>query len=599
MSVLKPHGEDYQAGVETVHDAGFNLAWDQPAATVPPELTEHSKKMAARIYRVAGCVYCAVGYAVANVIFIVGKDGLVVCDTTESLPAAKRVFEDFKRAVPQAAALPIRAVVYTHNHLDHIAGVRAFATDEEVASGKIKIIAHESLLSILINNASLVGPILALRALYSFGNLIEHGPKGHVNCGLGPALLREGASFIAPSVTFAERLDITLAGIRMEFRYAPSEADDEIVIWLPDLQVLLSAEVVQGECFANVHTIRGTLYRDPVKWYKSIDMMRAFAAEFMVPAHGRPVAGRDKVQNLLTAYRDAIQFVHDQTVRHMNLGATPDEIAEAVPHLPEHLAQHAWLGEYYGTVKHSARQVYNGQLGWFEGDPTFLDPLPRSERARRTVQMMGGRDAVVKEARACLEQAEWRWCAEILTHVLRADAGDMEARGLKAQALRELGYRTVNSNWRNWYLTSALELESALGALDPRALTGAFGSTDFITQLPLSAFFEFFTVRIDPHKCMDTNLTLAFRFTDRGETYALEVRRGVVEVHHKQPQKTDAVLALAAKTLYANGRQFVPKLPQLLQSGEVRIEQGTPTVLLAFFACFDKPIAELPRLTLR
>jgi alkyl sulfatase BDS1-like metallo-beta-lactamase superfamily hydrolase len=148
---------------------------------------------------------------VANIIFIVGKDGLVVCDTTESLPAAKRVFEDFKRAVPQAAALPVRAAIYAHNYMDHIAGVRAFATDEELASGEIKIIAHESLLSILVNNANLVGPILALRALYSFGNLIEHGPKGHVNCGVGPALLREGASFIAPSVTFAERLDITLA----------------------------------------------------------------------------------------------------------------------------------------------------------------------------------------------------------------------------------------------------------------------------------------------------------------------------------------------------------------------------------------------------
>lgn len=153
MSASGPHGEGNQAGVETVHDAGFNLAWDQPAPTVPPELTGHSKRLAARIYRAAGCVYCAVGYAVANAIFSVGKDALVVCDTTESLPAAKRVFEDFKRAVPQAAALPLRAVIYTRNHLDHIAGVR------------------------------------------------------------------------------------------MELRYAPSAADDEIVIWLPDLRVLLSAEV--------------------------------------------------------------------------------------------------------------------------------------------------------------------------------------------------------------------------------------------------------------------------------------------------------------------------------------------------------------------
>lgn len=463
----------------------------------------------------------------------------------------------------------------------------------------MRIIAHQSLLSILINNASVVGPILALRGMYTFGSLLEPGPEGQVNCGLGPRLLREGASFIAPSVTFADGLDLTLAGIRFELRHAPSEADDEIVAWLPDLGVLLSAEVVQGECFANVHAIRGTLYRNPVQWYRSIDMMRRYRAEFMVPAHGRPVAGRDNVHELLTAYRDAIQFVHDQAVRAMNRGATPDEIAEAVPALPAHLASHPWLGEHYGTAKHSARQVFVGQLGWFEGDPTFLDPLPRPERARRTLALMGGRDRVVAEARAALEREDFRWCAELLTWVLRASPDDGEARGLKARALRALGYRTVNANWRNWYLTSARELEGTLAGPDPRALGGAFGSPDFIAQLPLGSFFDFFTVRVDPAKCLEKNLTLAFRFTDRDEAYALEVRRGIVEVHHTMPPRTDAVLALPATTLYRLGRQFAPKLAEALLAGEVTLEQGTPDVLREFFGCFDPPPAELPKLTLR
>ncbi len=594
-----PVAVDYQAGVDVVHDAGFNLAYDQPAPTIPAALTAHSRKMAARIYRVAGRVYCAVGYAVANVIFIVGDDGLVVCDTTESLPAARRAFDDFKRAVPAARHLPVRAVVYTHNHLDHIAGVRAFATDADVASGAVAIIAHESLLGILINNASVVGPILALRGMYTFGSLLAPGPGGQVNCGLGPRLLREGASFIAPTVTFTDRLDVTLAGIRMEFRHAPSEADDEIVAWLPGFGVLLSAEVVQGECFANVHAIRGTLYRNPIQWYRSIDMMRGWPAEFMVPAHGRPVAGRDNVHELLTAYRDAIQFVHDQAVRHMNRGATPDEIAEAVPALPPHLAKHPWLGEHYGTAKHSARQVFHGQLGWFEGDPTFLDPLPRAERALRTVTLAGGRERVVAEARAAFEREDWRWCAELLTYVLRVDSADLEARRLKAQALRELGCRTVNANWRHWYLTSALELEGTLAGPEPRALAGAFGSADFVAQLPLGSFFDFFTTRVDPAKCLDKHLTLAFRFTDRDEAYALEVRRGIVEVHRTMPERPDAVLTLAATTLQGLGRQFASQLPEALRSGAIRLEKGTPDVLREFFGCFDPPPTELPRLTLR
>ena len=215
-------------------------------------------------------------------------------------------------------------------------------------------------------------------------------------------LIAEPASFFAPTRVFDDKLDIVLAGVRFEFRYAPSEADDEIVMWLPDLGVLLSAEVIQGECLANVHTLRGTRYRDPVRWYQTIDMMRGFNAAHMVPAHGRPVSGAEHVADVLCVYRDAIQFIHDQTIRHMNFGMSPDELAEAIPALPPHLAGHAWLGEYYGTVKHSVRQVYSGQLGWFDGDPASLDPLPRAERSRRMVEMMGGAEAVRAAARGAL-----------------------------------------------------------------------------------------------------------------------------------------------------------------------------------------------------
>jgi alkyl sulfatase BDS1-like metallo-beta-lactamase superfamily hydrolase len=191
----------------------------------------------------------------------------------------------------------------------------------------------------------------------------------------------EPASFFAPTRVFDDALDIVLAGVRFQFRYAPSAADDEIVMWLPDLGVLLSAQVIQGECLANVLTLRRTRYRAPVRWYQTIDMMRGFGAAHMVPAHGRPVSGAAAVAEVLTVYRDAIQFIHDQTISHMNFGMTPDELAEAIPALPPHLAHHAWLGKHYGTVKHSVRHVWSGQPGWFDGDPASLDPLPRAERA--------------------------------------------------------------------------------------------------------------------------------------------------------------------------------------------------------------------------
>jgi alkyl sulfatase BDS1-like metallo-beta-lactamase superfamily hydrolase len=588
--------------LDVAYDAGVNLAFAMSAPTVPPRLTEHSRRMAQRIYRVAERVYCAVGYAIANIIFVVGDDGIVVIDTTEAVSAAKRIHEDFCAIDPRHAQLPVKAVVYTHNHTDHTGGVRAFADEARLADGSIEIIAHSSLMETVINNANLVAPILATRSAYSFGSLLSTGATGKVNAGIGPVLVAEAASFLAPTRVFDQTLDITLAGVRFEFRHAPSEADDEIVMWLPDLGVLLSAEVIQGECLANVHTLRGTRYRDPVRWYQSIDMMRGFNATHMAPAHGRPVSGKAAVAEVLSVYRDAIQFIHDQAIRHMNLGLTQDELADAIPALPPHLAQHAWLGEYYGTVKHSVRQVYSGQLGWFEGDPAFLDPLPRLERTRRTVHMMGGAENVRGAARIALGDSEWRWAAELSTLLVRLDNQDNDARAIKASALRELGYRTENTNWRNWYLSAARELEHAYEEL-PFSGGGGLSSMDVMRAQPLGNLLQRLGVCVDPVASADVHMTLVLRLTDRSDVYALELRRGVLQVHEGARERTlptaDIQLVLDTATLYPMLRDIAGQAPVLIEAGTVLMERGSPAQVEKFLSCFDRPARRMPALAAR
>jgi alkyl sulfatase BDS1-like metallo-beta-lactamase superfamily hydrolase len=584
--------------LDVAFDAGVNLAYAVAAPTVAPKLTEHSRRMAQRIYRVAERVYCAVGYALANIIFVVGDDGIVVVDVTEAVSSAQRIYEDFCAIDPRHRELPVKAIVYTHNHTDHTGGVRAFADEAALEAGAIEIIAHRSLMEVVVNNANLVAPILGMRSAYSFGALLPPGAEGKVNAGIGPVLVAEPASFLAPTRVFDDRLDLTLAGVRFEFRYAPSEADDEIVMWLPDLGVLLSAEVIQGECLANVHTLRGTRYRDPVRWYRTIDMMRDFSAAHMVPAHGRPVSGAQAVEVVLSVYRDAIQFIHDQAIRHMNHGLSPDELAEAIPSLPPHLAGHPWLGEYYGTVKHSVRQVYAGQLGWFDGDPTTLDPLPRRERARRTVELMGGVKAVLDAAQSALDGGDWRWAAELAALLVHIDTADTAARRIKATALRELGYRTENTNWRNWYLSAANELEHAYDDL-PFKGSAALASADVLRAQPLRNLFQGFGVRVDPERCADVRMTLAFRIADRGETYALEIRRGVLQVHDQPRFAADVQLALDCATLYALLGDLATRLPASLGDGSVVLERGTPALLQAFFSCFERPPARMPALAAR
>ena len=356
-----------------------NLAEDEPSPKINPRLTEHSRKMEQRVYKVTENVYSAVGFGIANATMIVGSDGIIIVDTLESTDAAKTVLAEFRKITDK----PVRAIVYTHNHSDHTMGVKAFTTEEDVAAGRVQIYAHETMMNTVINNASVVAPALGIRAAYTFGLLIEKGPEGWVNQGLGPAYVVGATGFIAPTKTFRDKLEVTIAGVKLQLLYAPSETDDEIVVWLPEQKLLQSAEVIQGETFPNVHTIRGTKFRDPVAWYKSIDKLRSFGAVHLVPSHGRPLSGKEKVEEMLTAYRDGIQYVHDQTIRLLNKGLTPDEIVEQVAHLPAHLANHPWLGEFYGTVRHSVRQIYVGYLGWFEGDPTALDPLPRAEESKR------------------------------------------------------------------------------------------------------------------------------------------------------------------------------------------------------------------------
>lgn len=310
------------------------------------------------------------------------------------------------------------------------------------------------------------------------------------------------------------------------------------------------------------------------------------------------MSGKDKIEEMLTAYRDAIQYVHDQTVRQMNKGLTPDEIAEVVSQLPPHLAQHPWLGEFYGTVKHSVRQIYFGYLGWFNGDPTTLNPTPRVEQARRYVELMGGRDAVFKAAKTAFDKGDHQWTAELLTHVIRTNKDDQEARKLKADALRQLAYKTANSNWRNWYIASARELDGTLNKMVVAGTMSSLAAPEIMQQLPLSKFFEAMTVRLDPVKSADAHTIVAFAITDTGETYALEVRRGIAQVHEGLPSKVDATLSISLATMQKLiARQIT--MVAALQSGEVKI-QGSMALLTRFYGFFD-PLTtpEPPPLTVR
>lgn len=571
---------------------GENLAFTQDAATVPPRLTGHARTMAQGVYQVADDFYVAVGYGQANMTMVVGADGVILIDCLETEEAARRALGDLRKASDN----PIRALIYTHSHPDHISGVRGILDPSDTESGQVEIYAHERLAATKLGNPGL-GLMPPLRLAYTFGFALGRGPEGWVETGLGTQLRVGTIGFLPPTTVFHGSLDIEVAGIKVRLHEAPSESDDEIVLWFPEQHVLHAADVIQGETLPNLYPLRGAV-RDIGQWIRAVDLLRGYDAHALIAGHGRPLVGQDGIRDLLVSYRDAMQYIHDQTVRRMAWGLTPDELVEAVAVLPPRLRDHPWLGEFYGTVKQTVRQIYYNNFGWFEGDPTLIDPLPRRERSARYIKAMGERDAVMATATQAHADGDFRWVAEILTHVLRTDPDDQDARQLKADALRQLGYQTSNPIWRNNYLMAAKEID---GTLDRAALLntlGALGNRDIADAMPITLLLRALATRLNPARSERTLLHVGFHCTDTGADYGLAIRSEVAEVLMANPPgATIAVHAteptwrglLTGRLSWARARE----------AGAATLAEGTAEDAARFWALFDPPMGELPAIALR
>ena len=560
-----------------------------PAETIAPsinaELAEHTKHFSKKLYKIADNVYSAVGWQLGNVAMIEAPEGLIIVDTGESVSESRKIMAEFRKVTDK----PVKAIVYTHFHPDHINGVQAFVTPEQVASGEVQIYAHDSLLANVVAQGALVGPILGVRSGYSFGAFLDAADQRDMNAGIGPLVKPEASTFLAPTITFADKLDTTIAGLPVQLLHVPSEAPDEIVLYLPNNRVLISAEVDQGPTLPNIHTLRGTKFRDPVQWVASLDKLRAYQADFMVPLHGQPVSGQARVEEVLRMTRDGIAYIHDQSVRWMNKGLTPDELVEKVK-LPPHLAGYTpYLREYYGTVKHSVRQIYNGYLGWFQGDPVDLDPTPPKASAERLMALMGGRDKLLLEAGNAYLKGEYQWAAELASYAIRVDNEDALARDIKARSFRKLGYASMNINWRNWYLMSAMELEGKFNGDDIKQrsadMRAVLLSPAMVKNFTPQIFLQNWITRVDPDKANDVSLTLGFTFPDINEQWALEVRRGVAELHRGIPEGTALQLTMD-KTFMETLLTGESGLLKGVLLGDVQV-QGNLLDIKTFLACFD------------
>ena len=534
----------------------------------PDDLIEHTAEFKKEVIEVTNGVHVAIGYALANAILVEGENSNIIIDTTGTIETAREV----KALFDEINSNPIEAIIYTHNHGDHTYGATVFAEDSDP-----EIYAHDSTEEYLSRVIGIIRPIISARTNRMFGNSL---PKSEVeNNGIGPFLEigRDGRQpgLLYPTKTFSDKIKFEVGGVKVELFHAPGETNDQLFVWLPDKKALFPGDNFY-KTFPNLYTIRGTPYRDLVGWVNSIDMMRYLQPEFLIPSHTRPLAGKDNINKILTTYRDGIQFVHDQTVRLMNLGLGPDDIAEILV-LPKHLRDSPFLKEFYGSPGWSAKNVFSGYLGWFNGNPSSLKPLLQMVEAENFIKLAGNWDSLFTIAEEAYLNGEFQWSLQLTDYLLKSKPGETKARLLRQSSLIALGNKESNPNSRYYYLSSAAELDK-----DYQPNDILLPNIEAITKYPIESFMETLKVNVIPEKSIDKNIQLLFTFTNSTKAFSVFLRKGVLEIQPFLILGSSVQVTSTEEDLKAV-LSGIKSLPIALVNGTLQVN-GSRTDLLSFFS---------------
>jgi len=484
------------------------------------------------IYQVTDNVYVAIGYGLANSILIAGDSGNIIIDTTEDPQLASEINAEFKKI----SNLPNEAIIYTHSHVDHWRGAPGFMEENT------KVYAHKTFERGFFKSNNLLRPILTERGMKQFGHFLPDSLKrGH---GLGFTLKFdfEQPPVIYPTDFFdTQTSKLTVGGIELEVQHTPGETDDQIIIYYPEQEVVISGDNYYMR-FPNLYTIRGTSYRDTYSWFKSVDTMRSYKPKFLVSCHGPFLSGTETIEKRLAIYRDAIQYIHDYAIRGANLGKTPDELVEDFEY-PAFFKENYDLQEKYGKVSWSIRNVYNGYLGFFDGRAVNLEPLSSKERSKRILKLIGNREDLIEHIDKSLLEKDYQWAAELSDIGLSNFPNDKTLKLLYSQSLEYLSLNEINPIARNYYLSEAYELSERISPLLEYNV-----SAEQAKNIPLSTFFDAMGPRLIPEKAEGRFIKIGFDILDTNEKYSVVIRNQIAETSNSYDDSYDAIISVDSMT---------------------------------------------------
>jgi alkyl sulfatase BDS1-like metallo-beta-lactamase superfamily hydrolase len=575
-----------------VKAADGRVVWDLEAysylngdcpATVHPSLWRQAQLCAKHgLFEVTDGIYQVRGLDLSNMTIVEGDTGVIVIDPLISAETAAAALALYRR---NRGDRPVTGVIYTHSHVDHFGGVKGVLPD---GAGDVPILAPEGFLEHAVSENVYAGPAMTRRALYMYGNLLDPSPVGRVSAGLGIAGSEGAVGLIAPTVHITRTgQEETVDGVRIVFQITPgTEAPAEMNFYFPGHRALCMAENATHNLH-NLLTLRGALVRDPRVWSRYLDEaieLFGIDSDVAFASHHWPTWGTENLVRYLSEQRDLYAYLHDQTLRMLNNGATGIEIAEQIELPPE--LESAWHARgYYGSVSHNVKAIYQRYMGWFDGHPSSLWAHPPQAAATRYVDVIGGRQAVLDKAQSYADAGDLRFAAELLKHAVFADPDDKDAREALARVYERLGYGSENATWRGFYLTGALELRDGPQP-SPLPNVGA----NMGAALTIDQIVDALAIRVNGPRAATESLVVDWRFTDTGTDVRLTLSNGALipTINPRTRAKPDLTLTLTKPQL----------LGLLTGSGLDGIEHsGDAAVLGRLLAVLDSPDPAFPIVT--
>ncbi|MDD9890911.1 MAG: MBL fold metallo-hydrolase [Gammaproteobacteria bacterium] len=469
-------------------------------------------------------IYQVRGFDLANMTLVKGETGWIIFDVLLTEQTANAALS---LANEQLGELPVKAVVYSHSHVDHFGGVRGIVSEADVAAGNVQIIAPQGFMAEAISENVYAGNAMSRRAGLQYGRNIPSSPFGQVDSAIGKGLAAGTTGLIAPTLVIEEDFEEHIIdGITMVFQNTPgTEAPAEMNTWFPEQKVFWAAENITATVH-NVYTLRGALVRDALSWSKQINealYRYGREAEVLVSSHNWPRWGNERIQEVMRAQRDAYANLNNQTLFLANQGVTINEIHNEYV-VPESLQQQWNVRQYHGSEFHNARAVLNRYLGYWDGNPATLAPLSPSDSAPLYVEMMGGSASIIAKAEELYATGEYRLAMEILNKLVYAEPSNQEAKNALADVFEQLGYQYESASMRNVFLAAGQELRNGMQTIAaPRGT-----SPSMARAMTTSQWWDAVATRVDSSLADGNDYVVNFITPDTGQTFVIEMSSGTL-----------------------------------------------------------------------